>query len=173
VVYRALDREQNSVVTLKALKALNGTALLNFKRGFRLLQDIRHPGLARHPHHRRRARSAARLWYLCCNRRWRRGLGDTPGYVAPERVAGAQVGPAADMYGVGVLIYPGAGGTSLPGPSCADTRRRLGGRAAPCSAALRAGGKFRRRWRGFATRTSPIRTACPPCSPRVCRSNRR
>ena len=29
----------------------------------------------------------------------------TPGYIAPERVSGAQAGPASDLYGLGVVAY--------------------------------------------------------------------
>ena len=29
----------------------------------------------------------------------------TPGYIAPERVAGAQAGPASDLYALGVVAY--------------------------------------------------------------------
>src|SRR5579862_2549837 len=29
----------------------------------------------------------------------------TPGYIAPERVSGAQAGPASDLYGLGIVAY--------------------------------------------------------------------
>ncbi|MBV9082483.1 MAG: protein kinase, partial [Acidobacteriaceae bacterium] len=45
VVYRAFDREQNSMVALKALKEFDAAQLVRFKREFRSLVDLVHPNL--------------------------------------------------------------------------------------------------------------------------------
>jgi tetratricopeptide (TPR) repeat protein len=47
VVYRALDRETETHVAVKALHARRPDALLRFKNEFRSLQGIRHPNLVR------------------------------------------------------------------------------------------------------------------------------
>jgi hypothetical protein len=45
VVYKALDRETQSLVALKTVHSLSGDALLRFKREFRALSGIAHPNL--------------------------------------------------------------------------------------------------------------------------------
>jgi len=62
----------------------------------------------------------------------------TPGYIAPERVSGAQAGPASDLYALGIVAYEclagsqpfaGAGrGHRAPGPSAAAAARIRAGR---------------------------------------------
>jgi serine/threonine protein kinase/tetratricopeptide (TPR) repeat protein len=47
VVYEALDREQNALVALKTLRAVDPEALLRFKQEFRTVQDLAHPNLIR------------------------------------------------------------------------------------------------------------------------------
>ncbi len=45
VVYEALDRERNQIVALKTLKYCDAQTLRQFKREFRMLQDLEHPNL--------------------------------------------------------------------------------------------------------------------------------
>ncbi len=45
IVYEALDRERRNKVALKTMRSLTGEALLQFKKEFRLLQDLEHPNL--------------------------------------------------------------------------------------------------------------------------------
>ncbi len=45
VVYRAVDRERNETVALKALRHLDGDRLLRFKNEFRTIQTLQHPNL--------------------------------------------------------------------------------------------------------------------------------
>jgi len=45
VVYRALDRERNETVAIKALRHLDGERLLRFKNEFRSIQTLQHPNL--------------------------------------------------------------------------------------------------------------------------------
>jgi len=44
-VYRAHDRERDTIVALKLLHRLGGEAIFGFKHEFRALQDVRHPSL--------------------------------------------------------------------------------------------------------------------------------
>ena len=44
-VYEAVDVERNARVALKTLHAMDGEALLRFKREFRDFQNLRHPNL--------------------------------------------------------------------------------------------------------------------------------
>ncbi len=45
VVYRAVDRERNEAVAIKALRHLDGDRLLRFKNEFRSIQMLQHPNL--------------------------------------------------------------------------------------------------------------------------------
>lgn len=47
VVYEAVDRETETLVALKVLRAVDAKALFRFKNEFRALQDIHHPNLVR------------------------------------------------------------------------------------------------------------------------------
>ena len=44
-VFRAYDRERDTIVALKVLKLQNADTLLRFKNEFRRLQDVQHPNL--------------------------------------------------------------------------------------------------------------------------------
>lgn len=55
--------------------------------------------------------------------RARPGLG-TPGYLSPEQATGGQLGPPADVWGVGLVLYQAATGTQpfdIPDPSGSRT----------------------------------------------------
>jgi hypothetical protein len=62
----------------------------------------------------------------------------TLAYMAPEQAAGTPVGPPADVYALGLVVFEGLAGTNpvrAPGP--VETARRLGARLPPLGRARR------------------------------------
>src|SRR5258708_11644086 len=62
----------------------------------------------------------------------------TPHYMAPEQLAGGKVGPAADMYGLGMVAYElVTGRPAFMGPSLVDVLRQQAQEAPPPPRMLR------------------------------------